>query len=195
MNGKPVLVVGAFVAAAVVAMTWFRIANTREPLPVIADAPDFALTERSGTTVSKSDLAGRVWIASFVYSTCPGPCPEISANVAGMKDKLLALSPDVRLVSFTIDPEKDTPEVLRKYADAFGANERWLFLTGDAGGIEKVVQAGFRVAVSRPEGEPIIHGTQLALVDRRGRIRRYYDGADASKLEGVVADVRRLLRE
>src|SRR5262245_3008746 len=91
---------------------------------------DFALTERSGRTVTNADLLGKVWVASFVFTRCTGPCPQVSGTVARLQ-KDLEGEKDVRLVTFTVDPEHDNANELREYAAHFGAYpDRWLFLTG-----------------------------------------------------------------
>ncbi len=158
--------------------------------------PDFALTERSGVSVSASDLLGKVWIADFFYSTCPGPCPMMTSRLSAIH-KQLASEPDVRVVSITIDPAKDTTEVLQAYAQNFGASDRWLFLTGEKQAIFSLAQQGFKLSVSEDPAaaEPITHSTKLALVDRHGLVRGMYEGAGEDESELLVQDVRRLLQE
>src|SRR6476661_7088736 len=95
-------------------------------------APEFALTERSGKTVTRDDLKGKVWVASFVFVRCPGPCPQVTATMARLQKELdLANHADLRLVTFTVDPGRDNPKELAEYANRYQADpERWLFLTG-----------------------------------------------------------------
>src|SRR5207245_4926542 len=106
----------------------------RSPAPTAdLDYPvgSFALTERSGKTVTDADLRGKVWVASFVFTRCTGPCPQVTATVARLQNELKDRA-DVRFVTFTVDPEHDRPEVLARYAANFNADaDRWLFLTGD----------------------------------------------------------------
>jgi cytochrome oxidase Cu insertion factor (SCO1/SenC/PrrC family) len=109
--------------------------------------PGFRLIERSGRTVSIADLAGRIWIASFIYTRCTDTCPMQTARMAKLQDAF-ATEPGVRFLSISVDPEYDTPAILRAYAKKFGAHaERWLFLTGDKGTIHTLVRRGFHLAV------------------------------------------------
>ena len=150
--------------------------------------PDFKLTERSGKPVTKADLAGKVWVASFVFTRCPGPCPAVTATVARLQ-KDLAGEPGVRFVTFTVDPERDDPAELRKYADRYRADpERWLFVTGPEAEIHKLMTDGFKVGVTKKPaakpGEEFDHSTRLVLVDKTGTVRGYYDGMAADSDTG-----------
>jgi cytochrome oxidase Cu insertion factor (SCO1/SenC/PrrC family) len=143
---------------------------------------DFTLTERSGRPVSRSDLLGKMWIASFVFTRCTGPCPQVTGTMARLQGEL-ADQPDVRLVTFTVDPERDDAGELRRYAEHFGADpRRWLFLTGPEADVYRLLREGFRVPVEkntgadRPPGTEIGHSPRLAVVDRCGRVRGYFDG-------------------
>jgi cytochrome oxidase Cu insertion factor (SCO1/SenC/PrrC family) len=148
------------------------------------DAPAFTLTERSGRTVSSDELKGKVWVASFVFTHCSGPCPVVSATMARLQTELdLANEPDLRLVTFTMDPERDTPEQLQKYSESYRASaDRWLFLTGPEAEMHKLIRDGFKIGVSRstianpPVGQEFMHKTNLVVVDRNGRIRGYFEG-------------------
>jgi protein SCO1/2 len=154
---------------------------------------EFALTERSGRTVSNTDLAGKVWIASFVFTRCTGPCPQVSGTVARLQDAFRD-QPDVRFVTFTVDPEHDDPEELKKYAEHFGADpERWQFLTGSEQQLYQLMEKGFKVGVQRNSdptaqpGQAVTHSTRLALVDRQGNVRAYFDGRQVDE-EGKPID-------
>jgi cytochrome oxidase Cu insertion factor (SCO1/SenC/PrrC family) len=150
------------------------------PTPV----PAFAFTERSGQPVSNTDLLGKVWVASFIFTRCSGPCPSVSGTVARLQDELkLADNPDLRLVSFTFDPDNDTPGELRQYADRFRAHpDRWLFLTGPEDQLHALAKTGFKIGVTRNDdptakaGEKYQHTTYLAVVDRAGNIRGHFHG-------------------
>lgn len=153
-------------------------AQQLEPIPIISDLPDFSLTERSTKTISLADLRGRVWVADFVFTHCAGPCPVMSIRMKQFQDILKnERMDDVVCVSFTVDPERDTPARLREYAEALGAEAgRWLFLTGDTKIIRKLAIDGFKIAVQDPEqgDDQIIHSTRFVLVDQQGRVRGYY---------------------
>jgi protein SCO1/2 len=156
--------------------------------------PDFTLTERTGQAVTLADLKGKVWVADFFYSTCPGPCPMLSSRLSSLQDKLGA-DDRIRLVSISSDPEKDTPEILQQYAARFRATERWLFLTGPKQAIHDLAFTGFKLPIAEtPAGaEPIIHSTRLVLVDQTGAVRAVYEGIGSDSTEQIVRDVRRLL--
>ena len=156
--------------------------------------PDFTLTERSNRRVTRQDLAGKVWVADFIFTRCAGICLTMSANMQKLQDRLPA---EVRLVSFSVDPINDTPEVLTEYAKRYNADpERWLFLTGDPEGVQNLSIDGFKLALdpsSGTEAEPITHSSRFALVDRDGHIRGYYGTEDADALDRLVADAKSLL--
>jgi cytochrome oxidase Cu insertion factor (SCO1/SenC/PrrC family) len=148
----------------------------------LGPVPHFALTDRDGRTVTDRDLLGKVWLASFVFTRCMGPCPQVAATLTQLQSEL-ADRPDVRLVTFTVDPEHDSPRELDEYAARFRADpKRWLFLTGKEDELLKLVNKGFHIfaqpntGAQRQPGREVQHDTRLALVDRRGHIRGYYEG-------------------
>lgn len=173
-------------------------ATAGQPLPVLFSLPEFSLIERSGENVTLATLADKVWIADFVFTTCLGPCPVMTKKMAGLQARL-AGEPDVRLVTITVDPNRDTPEVLTEYANRFGADpKRWLFLTGDREAIFRLSKDGFRLATIVQADDVattdhlILHSTKFILVDRQGRIRGYYDGTSDEQINQLEADARRL---
>ena len=163
--------------------------------------PDFNLVERSGKPLTRQDLAGKSWVAAFVFTRCAGPCTHISGSMAQLQSKLSDV-PNARLVSFSVDPEFDTPAVLTQYAERFGAKpERWYFVTGEAKPIDDLLRQGFKVGVERSVGEDrkpgneVTHSTKLVLVDRQGHHRGYFDGLEQKSLDEIVEQVRALERE
>jgi cytochrome oxidase Cu insertion factor (SCO1/SenC/PrrC family) len=143
---------------------------------------DFALTERDGSTVRKSDLLGKVWVASFVFTRCTGPCPQVTATMARLQSDL---PPDdtVRLITFTVDPSHDKPDELKRYAENFRADpKRWLFLTGDQDVIYRLLREGFKVPVEQNQGEDrkpgqeVMHSAKLVVIDKKGHLRGYFNG-------------------
>ena len=162
------------------------------PPPVLGTVPDFRLVDQSGAPFAPERLAGRVWIADFVFTRCPDVCPRMTERLVKVQR---TLGERVNLVSVSVDPEYDTPERLAAFARANGAESpRWHFLTGDSRHVQQAVLRGFNVAFSR-ESEDIAtltHGVHVVLVDGRGRIRGYYDSNDRDALERLVADARRL---
>jgi len=181
------------------ALTWKTGAPGVEagPLPVVAAVPDFSLTERSGKTVTKADLWGKVWIADFVFTRCSGPCPDLSARMQRLQHQFKD-RPDLKLVTFTLDPTVDTPAVLHDYANRFHADlERWWFLTTDEEKkMHDLVKSGFfQTVIPAGDGKEMLHSAYLVLIDRQGRIRGAYDGSDLKNQPQLVADAAKLLSE
>lgn len=161
--------------------------------PVLGTVPGFALTERSGSSVRARDLEGSVWIAGFIFTRCPDICPALTARMADLQKALAGAEP-IRLVSFSVDPAHDTPEVLRDYAARAGAGGDWLFLTGPRDELASLLKDGFHVAFADdgPPSAPITHSDRLVLVDRALRIRGYYHGRNAEDLARLTRDAAHL---
>ena len=158
--------------------------------------PPFQLVNQNGQAFGSNQLAGKIWIADFIFTACPGPCPMISSRMSELQKPLGKT--DVHLVSFSVDPEKDTPEVLRGYAEKLHAQpQRWDFLTGPKATIYDLSKNGFKLGVSdgsEEAGVPV-HSTRMILVDRHGEIRGYYDALEADAVTKLLADTSHLLRE
>lgn len=153
---------------------WKEAAPEGSVLATFGAVPDFSLTERSGEAFSKSELLGKTWIADFIFTSCPGQCPLMSAKMRHLQDLFPAAAP-LRFVSFTVDPKRDTPEVLGQYADRFAAEkDRWFFLTGPPEELERV-EKGFYMHTG---DDPNMHSVRFALVDQKGGIRGFYDVMD-----------------
>ena len=169
-------------------------------LPDLGTAPDFQLTERSGNSFSRADLAGSVWIADFIFTRCPGLCPLLSTRMATLQQQIQNTTDrPVRLVSFSVDPDWDTPERLREYANRYQAHpDLWVFLTGPAQTMLQIITKGFHLGVmAAPAGspEPIIHSDRLVLVDSSFRIRGYYHGSAQEDFNRLQHDIGVLLHE
>lgn len=175
---------------------WKRSASNATALRALWELPDFSLTERSGKTVSKKDLLGKVWVASFIFTTCSEQCPMITSNLKKL-DAKAGENAKLKLVSFSVDPKRDTPAKLAAYADKLGANsDRWLFLTGAPTVVEPLIQKGFKVsAVEENSGASITHSSHLVLVDARGQVRGYYDGMDEHRIDDLSRDIQVLSNE
>ena len=155
--------------------------------------PEFTLINQDGKNFGSTDLRGKIWIADFVYTLCPGPCPMIGSRMSELQKPFEKT--DVHLVSFSVDPAKDTPQVLRGYAEKLQAESgRWDFLTGQQSTIYNLSRNGFKLAVGEEKGVPV-HSTRMILVDRHGDIRGYYDAVEADAVTKLVADTMHLLRE
>ena len=179
---------------------WLRQAqmerNSRRAIANYGTVPAFQLTNQNDQPFGTEQLNGKIWVVDFIFSTCPGPCPMISSRMSELQKPLE--NTDVRLVSVTVDPEKDTPEVLRGYAEKLGAQPgRWDFLTGPKAAIYDLSRSGFKLPVSEDSDTPGVpaHSTRAVLVDRKGVIRGYYDVTAPDTLTNLTADINQLLRE
>lgn len=159
--------------------------------------PDFSLVERSGKKITLANLRGKVWVADFIYTHCDDTCPMQTADMAKLQDRWMNQG-ELELVTFSVDPDRDTPRVLAAYAKRFKADaDRWLFLTGSENEITRLVEKGFRLpVVQAPHGNHgiIVHSARFVLVDRQGQVRGYYDNRDPKAMRRLEADVTRLLR-
>jgi protein SCO1 len=171
---------------------FFKQEMRRSGLPIIDTVPYFSLTERTGKTVSLSDLKGQVWIADFIFTNCADSCPMMSTRMKDLQET--AIRQGIKLVSFTVDPNRDTTEVLKSYADQYGAQgDRWLFLTGKEQYIHQLAIQGFHLAVEKEN--PILHSNKFVLVDRRGRIRGYYENATPEEKHELIHAITALQKE
>jgi protein SCO1/2 len=162
-----------------------------EPLPVIATLPPFRFVERSGKPVGLEDLRGRIWVADFVFTNCAGVCPRMSMAMARVHEALRRNGD--ACVSFTVDPEHDTLEVLKGYAARYSASpDAWLFLRGPQAEVQALSYKGFLIG---DEKDPFIHSERFALVDRLGRVRAYCRALDDGKVEELLRDYKRLRAE
>ena len=160
-------------------------------LPSYGVVPEFTLRDQSNREFRSSErLDGKVWVANFIFTTCAGPCPRMSSQMRELRDSAKDL--DVRLVSFTIDPARDTPPVLASYGTRFGADpDRWYFLTGAQSDLHKLSRHAFMLGDVDGRLE---HSTRFVLVDQKSRIRGYYDSSDPDKIAALLKDVRALAR-
>ncbi|HEY2748578.1 MAG TPA: SCO family protein [Polyangia bacterium] len=165
-------------------------------LPRYGEVPAFALRDAAGQPFGTAQLDGHVWIVDFIFTTCPEVCPRMTEDMARLQTWLVnrALADRVRLVSVSVDPDRDTPEKLRAYAAHYHARPgTWTFATGSQQAIEDAVVRGFKIAVSREkddsqDGFAIVHGTKFVLVDGKRQIRGYYDTSDGAAMARLRDD-------
>ena len=167
-------------------------APKQPPLPVYGQIPAFELTAETGQPFDRKSLDGKVWVADFIFTTCTGPCPRISSLMREAQQATSAI-PEVRLVSFTVDPERDTPAVLAQYAARYHAQpERWHFLTGPRDALDHLTRDAFKLG--NVDGS-LVHSTRLVLLDRQSRIRGYYGTSEDDPVVQLVRDIKRVLGE
>ncbi|MBM3989711.1 MAG: SCO family protein [Planctomycetes bacterium] len=153
---------------------------------------DFELVDQLGAAARRADFAGAPTVLDFIFTTCTGPCPRVSANMARVQQRTAGTS--VRLASFSVDPETDTPEVLAAYAQGYGADAtRWRFLTGAEEQIDGVLRSLWLARSKNDEvalGMRVTHSTRLVVLDGRGVLRGMYDGESEAGVEGALARAR-----
>lgn len=171
-------------------------------LPVLFEVTDFTLTNQNGQVVTRSDLRGQVWIADIIFTSCAGPCPEMTRRMAELQAAIPATAP-VKLVSLTAHPEFDTPSVLQAYGRRFRAESaRWHFLTGSKQQIVDLAVRGLKLTTVEKEPDKqenpndlFIHSTFFVIVDQQGRGRAVVESDDAAMKSKVLRAVEQLLQE
>ena len=159
-------------------------------LPKLGSIPSFEFTDSDGNLISKKELTGKVWVADFIFTTCTMACPVMTGNM-NLIHKAFKNNDKVRIVSISVYPEYDTPEILKEYASRYNANtNRWHFLTGPEENVKRVIKNGFKMG----DYEDIIfHSEKFALVDQNGNIRGYYNGIKTDDIKTLKKDIRVLL--
>lgn len=183
----------AFATSAVLGVLLLTGCAGKPPLPSFGVVPNFTLTDQTGAAFnSAAALDKKVWVADFVFTNCPGPCPRMSSQMHQVQSALAGES-GVRFVSFTVDPARDTPPVLAAYAQHFEAIPgKWFFLTGATPDLNRMSRGVFMLG--DVDGS-LQHSTRFALIDRLSRIRGYYQSSERDAIPNLIADARRLLRE
>jgi len=162
------------------------------PTPLY-DVPAFSFIDQDGRKLTNEDLKGHVWLADFIFTRCPGPCPLMTSNMAAAQKAVG--DADVRFVSFSIDPEYDQPAVLKRYAREHGADEsRWRFVTGDPKAILDFAKGLHLSAIPATANQGIEHDTHFVLVDQKGRVCGLYDGQGPDGWRQAAADAVKLAR-
>jgi protein SCO1 len=159
-------------------------------LPVFYAAPKFQLTDQDSQPMGSAQLRGHPWVADFFFTTCASLCPIMSAHMADLQSEL---PEEVKLVSFSVDPQHDDPATLKAYAQRYHAeNGRWFFLTGDEK-IQDAVIRGMKIGLIPANGaNPIQHDEHFVLVDSQGKVRGVYDSLVPQLLQQLVRDARTL---
>lgn len=165
-------------------------------LPILSTVPDFSLVDQHGDSIRLQDLKGKIWLADMIFTKCESICPSMSGNFERLQS---TLDPDIRFLSFSVDPEYDNGPVLQQYAKRFNADtSRWTFVTGHRPSIFSLAKTGFLLGVDSVGLSPenlVTHSEKFVLIDREGRMRGYYDGTDSTSSVKIKADIDRLKAE
>jgi len=181
------------IVAVLLVITYFtKEPNSNSGLPVIGTIPEFNFTDSQGNEISRLDLDGKVWVADFIFTTCTMACPVLTGNM-NLIHKAFKNNDNIRIVSISVYPEYDTPQVLSDYASQYDANtNRWHFLTGPEKNVQDVIKNGFKMG----DYEDIIfHSEKFALVDQKNRLRGYYNGMQPDDVTRLKKDMEKLLKE
>ncbi|TWK50662.1 SCO1 protein [Bacillus paralicheniformis] len=159
------------------------------------DVQSFSFQNQDGKTVSLESLKGQVWVADFIFTNCKTICPPMTSHMAELQKRMEEENLQARIVSFSVDPENDTPEKLKKFAANYPLNfQNWDFLTGySQEEIEKFALKSFKAIVKKPEDEDqVIHQSSFYLVDQNGKVVKDYDGAKDTPYDEIIADIKTL---
>ena len=172
--------------------------KSESSLPVLSQVPSFAFTDQTGQALATKNLSGKPWVAAFMFTRCPTICHKITREMRKLQVRAQSEGLSVHWISFSVDPDNDTPPVLAAYAKKYEADtSNWSFLTGDFRVMQKTAEEGFKIGVSGTANgsEPhygISHGSHLVLVDTQGMIRGYYRTTDTQAQQQLLKDLARL---
>ncbi len=166
--------------------------SVEEQLPIIGKIPAFDLVDQNSKQFTLENVEGNVWLADFIFTTCSGPCPIMTERMSMVQHDLLEID-KLKFVSFTVNPDYDTPEVLKKYAQRFDADVgSWSFVTGKYEQIQELIVEGFKMGDVE---EIVFHSTRFALVDHEGNLRGYYSGTEPAEHEILTRDIQSLIND
>ena len=192
MNFKTRLKIYIGIAIFLIITFFVKDSQPSQQLPKIGSIPQFEFIDSNGNTVTLNNLKGKVWVADFIFTTCTMACPMMTGNM-NLVHKKFKKNDDVRLVSISVYPEYDTPDVLKEYASQYDADtEKWLFLTGDESSVKNIIKDGFKIGDFE---EIIFHSEKFALVDKNGTIRAYYNGMKSEDMKQLKKDINTLLKQ
>ena len=166
--------------------------GVEEQLQIIGKIPAFDLVDQNSKQFTLENVEGNVWLADFIFTTCSGPCPIMTERMSMVQHDLLEID-KLKFVSFTVNPDYDTPEVLKKYAQRFDADVgSWSFVTGKYEQIQELIVEGFKMGDVE---EIVFHSTRFALVDHEGNLRGYYSGTEPAEHEILTRDIQSLIND
>ncbi|MCC9166130.1 SCO family protein [Pontibacter harenae] len=162
---------------------------------IFRQLPDFKLISQEGDTVTQQTFSDDIYVADFFFATCPDVCKKMSSQLSRIQEAFES-NPDVKIASFTVNPEHDSVEVLQNYAAMYGAKpDKWYFLTGEKEEIYSLAIKGFFLPVQDLSGEDFVHSEKFMLVDRNRRVRGIYDGTNPVEVDRLITEINVLLDE
>tara|TARA_B100001250_G_scaffold214514_1_gene184058 strand:- start:726 stop:1313 length:588 start_codon:yes stop_codon:yes gene_type:complete len=166
-------------------------ANNSHDIPVIKQVPDFTFHDQDGQLFNKTRLANKITVLDFMFTSCTGPCPLMSSNMATLYQEFQNVK-EVQFVSVTVDPITDSEKALKEYAEFLGVNDdRWQFIRSDLESTKDLKQGGFMLyAGELPQG----HAIKFILLDHKGNIRKYFDGTDDASQAVLRKDIATLVK-
>ena len=185
-------------------VNWYQ--NHLAPLPYYGEnyeieksqpyyfVPGFSFTDQKGNPVDQSFVKNKVWVANFFFTSCPSICPQMMHNLTKVQAAFTDNN-NVRIVSFTVDPEHDTPEKMNQYAQHYGINaEGWQLATGTKKDLYRFARKGLFLVATDGDGGPddFIHSQNLVLIDKADHVRGYYDGTSDTDIKKLIADIKTL---
>jgi protein SCO1/2 len=182
----------ALVMMIIAAVVVNRAERSRGTLPIYGNVPEFNYTECRGGAFGLKNMLGNISVVDFIFTRCQGPCPIMATKFQQLYNRYMGTN-DIQLVSISVDPDYDTPDVLYEYAQAHGVyDNRWVFLHASADEVVDLSEHGFKLAAGQL---PMGHSAKFVLVDRKGRIRGYYSSQDDAGISALEADIASLYKE
>lgn len=202
MNKKTAFYIGFFAVLVVVfyfVMTWLIPGFGKPSYPPIGRVEPFSFTNQYGELFTEKNLEGKVFVTEYFFTTCEGICPRMNTNMKLVHDRFKG-EPDFLIVSHTSDPKKDSVAVLNAYADSLGVNQsNWVFLTGRKDSLYNMARYSYKIDDPGKNlisiEQDFIHSQFFALVNKKGEVRKIYDGLLRSEVDRLVADIEKLLKE
>ena len=191
-RGLIVVVLAALVLAILASLVIDWANHSRDNMPVLGKVTDFTFVSSAGDTVKASDIRGKIVVLDFIFTNCQAACPVMSSKMAQLYE-YYAHSNLVRFISISVDPDRDTPEVLKDYAASHGVtDDRWIFLRGPQ---EEVKRVSEKVFMLPADNLPMGHSTRMVLIDEQGNIRAYFDAMTDGILPVIKTHINALARK
>lgn len=175
-----------------IAALWWTTKPIQKPLPTLGKIPFFEMIDTHGSLFGSENLKGKIWVADFIFTTCAGPCPIMSTEMSGIH-KAFIDDKNIQTVTYTVNPDYDTPKVLAQYAKRYNADTgQWHFLHAPIEDVQSIIKNGFKMGDME---EIVFHSTRFVLVDRNMNIRGYYTGTEPKEVEKIKRDIAILIKE